>query len=84
MALPSPGQPTTHILKPAIARFPSTTENEALVMTVAAAVGLPVARVTPRVTGGRSCLLVSRYDRRADDTGRVERLHQEDFRTVAS
>ncbi|MGH8640040.1 MAG: hypothetical protein ACREUZ_23185, partial [Burkholderiales bacterium] len=31
VALPAPGQPTTHILKPAIGRFPHTTENEALV-----------------------------------------------------
>lgn len=41
VALPAPGQPTTHILKPAIERFPHTTENEALAMTLAAAVGLP-------------------------------------------
>ena len=28
VALPVPGQPTTHILKPPIQRFPGTTENE--------------------------------------------------------
>jgi serine/threonine-protein kinase HipA len=43
VALPASGQPTAHIMKPAIARFPHTTENEALVMALAAAVGLPVA-----------------------------------------
>lgn len=79
VALPAPGQPTTHILKPAITRFPHTTENEALVMTLASAVGLPVAPVAARTVGGRSYLLVTRYDRRFDANGRALRLHQEDF-----
>jgi serine/threonine-protein kinase HipA len=79
VALPAPGQPTTHILKPAIARFPHTTENEALVMMLAAAVGLPVAPVVARTVGGRPYLLVTRYDRRFDASGRAHRLHQEDF-----
>lgn len=79
VALPASGQPTTHILKPAIARFPNTTENEALVMTLAAAVGLPVAPVAARTVGGRPYLLVTRYDRRFDSGGKAHRLHQEDF-----
>ena len=79
VALPASGQPTTHILKPAIARYPRTTENEALVMTLAAAVGLPVAPVTARSVEGRSYLLVTRYDRRFDAKGQTHRLHQEDF-----
>lgn len=79
VALPAPGQPTTHILKPAIARFRHTTENETLVMMLAAAVGLPVAPVAARTTGGRSYLLVTRYDRRFDASGQTHRLHQEDF-----
>ena len=79
VALPAPGQPTTHILKPAIGRYPHTTENEALVMTLAAAVGLPVAPVQARSVTGRPYLLVTRYDRRFDDSGKAHRLHQEDF-----
>jgi serine/threonine-protein kinase HipA len=79
VAHPAPGQPTTHILKPPIARFPHTTENEALVMTLAAAIGLPVAPVSGRYVAGRPYLLVARYDRRFDDSGRAHRLHQEDF-----
>lgn len=79
VALPARGQPTTHILKPAIARFPHTTENEALVMTLAAAVGLTVAPVTARSVKGRPYLLVTRYDRRFDANGQARRLHQEDF-----
>ena len=63
VALPAPGQPTTHILKPPIARLSGTTENEALVMRLAAVVGLDVAAVEPRVVQDRTFLLVERYDR---------------------
>jgi serine/threonine-protein kinase HipA len=79
VALPAPGQPTTHILKPPIAWLAGMTENETLVMRLAAAVGLDVATVEPRVVRGRTFLLIERYDRFIDDDGRVRRLHQEDF-----
>ena len=79
VALPSPRQPTTHILKPAIARFPGTTENEAFVMRLAAAAGLDVAWVEPRVVRDRTFLLVARYDRSTDADGHARRIHQEDF-----
>lgn len=79
IALPLPGQATTHILKPPIARFPGTTENEAFVMRLAAAVGLDAAPVELRTAEGRPFLLVGRYDRRRDESGIVRRLHQEDF-----
>lgn len=79
IALPLSGQPTTHILKPPVARFPGTTENEAFVMRLAADIGLDVAPVEPRVIGNRPFLLVERYDRSADADHRVRRVHQEDF-----
>jgi serine/threonine-protein kinase HipA len=79
VALPAPGQPTTHILKRPIARFLHTTENEALVMTLAAAIGLPVAPVAARTVAERPYLLITRYDRRFDESGQAHRLHQEDF-----
>ncbi len=79
VALPAPGQPTTHILKPPIARFPGTTENEAFAMRLAAEMGLGVAAVEPRRVRDRPYLLVTRYDRATDAHGRVQRLHQEDF-----
>lgn len=79
IALPQPGQPTTHILKPPIGRFPATTENEAFSMRLAAAVGLEVARVEPRLLGNRTFLLVERCDREFGEDGMVHRLHQEDF-----
>ncbi len=79
IALPAPGQPTTHILKPPIARFAATTENEAFVMRLAAAIDLDVASIEPRLVRDRPFLLVQRYDRMRDDDGRVRRIHQEDF-----
>ena len=79
IALPAPGQPTTHILKPAISDFSDTTENEAFAMRLARAVGLDVASVEPRRVGDRTFLLVGRYDRSTGPDGRVRRVHQEDF-----
>ena len=79
IALPAPGQPTTHILKPELKRFAAATENEAFVMRLARGCGLDVAEARPHRVNGRRFLLVTRYDRTTDETGRVRRLHQEDF-----
>lgn len=79
LALPRPGEPTTHILKPPIARFSGTTENEAFAMRLAQKIGLDVAEVEIRTVSGRSFLLIKRYDRTADADGQMRRLHQEDF-----
>ena len=79
IGLPAPGQPTTHILKPPISRFPATTENEAFAMRLAAGLGLDAAPVEPYVAGGGACLLVTRYDREPGPDGGIRRLHQEDF-----
>ena len=79
VALPAPGQPTTHILKPPMSRFSVTTENEAFVMRLAAAAGLDVAAVEPRIVRDRTFLLVQRYDRSRGEDGGVHRIHQEDF-----
>jgi serine/threonine-protein kinase HipA len=84
LALPMPGQPTTTILKPAMARFAGSTENEAFAMRLAGAAGLDVAAVEPSLVrtaegGVRSFLLVARYDRIPAPHASVRRLHQEDF-----
>lgn len=78
IALPAPGQPSTHILKPNSA-WPAMTENEALTMRLAAAVGLPTAPVEPRRIREHTFLLVTRYDRAIGGDGAIRRLHQEDF-----
>ena len=79
IAVPAPGQPSTHILKPPIDRLPGTTENEALAMRLAAELGLSVASVEPRRIDHHSYLIVERYDRQIGADGSIRRLHQEDF-----
>ena len=76
---PVDGTPTTHILKPEIARFPATVENEAFCMRVAKHLGLPATPVDIAVIGGRRLLVVERFDRTLIDSGAVVRIHQEDF-----
>lgn len=83
VALPLPGQPTTHIMKPAIPRFEATTENESFAMRLGAAVDLNVAAVDPRVVRTpngetKTFLLVARYDRIETAGQGTRRLHQED------
>ena len=76
-ALPTSGQPTTHIVKPEMARFPGAVANEAWCMALAARAGLDVAPAEAREADGHAYLLVTRYDRQEQD-GAVARLHQED------
>jgi serine/threonine-protein kinase HipA len=83
ISLPLCGAPSTHILKPGGDRFEGVVANEALCMKLAAAIGIPTAKVEARTVEGMEYLLVERYDRifRAE-SGQVpvlERLHQEDF-----
>jgi serine/threonine-protein kinase HipA len=79
IALPVPGQPTTHILKPPITRFEGTTENEAYGMRLGRLIGLDVAEVDIHRAEGLPFLLVRRYDRVIGEDGVVTRVHQEDF-----
>lgn len=79
VALPAPGQPTTHILKPPIARFTGSTENEAFAMRLARVIGLDAAEVQIGRAEGAHFLLITRYDRKVDAEGHMQRLHQEDF-----
>jgi len=76
------GGPSTHIIKPPIeggdARFRGAVHNEAFVMRLARAAGLPVPHVEI-IDLEPAALLVERYDRRIEPAGRVRRLHQEDF-----
>src|SRR3546814_13406249 len=61
IALPAPGQPTSHILKPALPRFEQPVDNEHYFLSLARAIGLDVAPVTFRHVVDRSFLLVQRY-----------------------
>lgn len=76
---PVDGTPSTHILKPEIAAYPHTVENEAFCMRVAQHLGLAVASIDIATVAGRRLIVVERYDRIVHPDGAIDRLHQEDF-----
>lgn len=76
---PVDGTPSTHILKPEIAAFPDTVQNEAFCMRLARHLGLEAAGVETTEIAGRRVIVVERFDRRVASDGGVERIHQEDF-----
>jgi serine/threonine-protein kinase HipA len=76
---PVDGTPSTHILKPEIAAYPQTVENEAFCMRIAKHLGLDVATVETTEIAGRKLIVIERYDRIVSSDGSVERIHQEDF-----
>ena len=79
IGLPKGGQPSTHILKPAIASVEDSVLNEGFCLALARALGLPTAQAQIFVVQGREVLLVARYDRRVGVDGQLVRIHQEDF-----
>lgn len=76
---PVDGTPSTHILKPEIATYPQTVENEAFCMRIAKNLGLDVAAIQTAEIAKRKLIVVERYDRAVSANGSVERIHQEDF-----
>lgn len=73
------GAPTTHILKPLIDRVQDSAHNEFFCMTLAKRVGLDVPKASLQMVGKMPYYLVERYDRDFSGSGRVVRIHQEDF-----
>lgn len=78
VSLPMGTAPSSHILKPPIAQYPDTVQNEAFCMQLAARVGLPVPELTI-LHKAEPIYLITRYDREQDTQGNIVRLHQEDF-----
>lgn len=78
IAIPRPGEPSTHLIKPEPDHFPGLAANEAFCLALARAIGLDAAAAEWRSVGGKALLLVTRYDRRAGGAGTI-RMHQEDF-----
>ena len=79
MTIPLEDAPSSHIVKPSIDRrvhLPQTAINEALVMRLAAAIGLDVAPV--RYASELDAVVIARYDRQWVD-GHLQRLHQNDL-----
>ena len=78
IAVPRPGEPSTHLIKPEPERFPVLAANEAFGLALARAAGIDAVESEWRAVAEKPLLLVTRYDREADEGG-VRRLHQEDF-----
>ncbi|MBU1341801.1 MAG: type II toxin-antitoxin system HipA family toxin [Proteobacteria bacterium] len=76
--IPINGAPSNYILKPGMAHFQSSIENECFCMMLANAIDLnvPPVIITPKET--QKVLLIKRYDRILDNDVPM-RLHQEDF-----
>jgi len=78
IAIPRPGEPSTHLIKPEPVRFAGLAANEAFCLALARAVGIDAATAEWREAAGKPLLLVERYDRMSVE-GKTKRLHQEDF-----
>lgn len=72
--------PSTHIVKSPMAGIEGMVANEAFCMGLAREAGLAAAEALPIRVGDYEALLVTRYDRVANETEEsVRRIHQEDF-----
>jgi len=76
--IPINGAPSNFILKPSMAHFQSSIENEYFFMMLAKAIGLNVPPVLIVRKKTQKVLLIKRYDRVLDNDV-LNRLHQEDF-----
>jgi serine/threonine-protein kinase HipA len=76
--IPENGAPSNFILKPNMAYFQFSIENECFCMMLANAVGLAVPPVRIARKKDQKVLLIKRYDRILDNDI-LKRLHQEDF-----
>jgi len=76
---PVDGTPSTHILKPEVAAYPQTVENEVFCMRLAKYLAVDVAEVEMTEIADRNLIVVKRFDRHVSSDGSVERIHQEDF-----
>ena len=78
IALPEKDVPTTHILKPAIADFKETIENEYICLKSAEKLGIKVPKIQIGHANSTKYFLIERYDRKIEN-GKLKRIHQEDF-----
>jgi serine/threonine-protein kinase HipA len=78
-SMPSGSEPTTHILKPAVAGLADHDINEHLCLAAAAGVGVPSSPSRVIRFEDQRAIVVRRYDRILDTAGTVTRVHQEDL-----
>lgn len=79
IALTLQGAPSSHIIKPPILNYEDTVFNEGFCLMIAKKLGLYVVDVEIDKAIDIPYLLVKRYDRYQDNSGGLQRLHQEDF-----
>ena len=72
-------EPTTRIVKPAVAGYADQAVVEHICMDAAARLGLTAARTAVETISRVQCLIAVRYDRAATPDGRQRRIHQEDI-----
>lgn len=77
--LPRSEAPSSHILKFEVEGYRHIPANETFTTMLAAGIGMPVVEIELLLIDGERCSLTKRYDRYPDESGRVHRLHQEDF-----
>lgn len=70
--------PSTHILKPVPAEDRSAAESELYVLSLARTLELLRFEAWTEDIGRLTALVVERYDRRRTESGKIERVHQED------
>lgn len=75
---PIDGAPSTHIIKP-ITEWPHSAQNEALIIGLGRTCGLTDSDAWVEQMGDTDVFIAQRYDRRFDEDGQIERLHQEDM-----
>ena len=73
------GGATTHILKPIIEGVSDSAHNELFCMRLAKHMGIDAPEVALHFLGETPYYLVDRYDRKIDGSGKINRIHQEDF-----
>ncbi|GAB3161365.1 type II toxin-antitoxin system HipA family toxin [Myceligenerans halotolerans] len=70
---------TTHIIKPGIRKMRAQALDEHATMRAAASMGLDVAHTEYTEFKSQDAIVITRFDRKLADDGRVVRLHQEDL-----
>ena len=78
ISVPLGAAPSSHVLKPPMAHYPDSVQNEAFCMGLADRMGLSVPEVRV-LKVAHPLYLIERYDRARNADGRLTRLHQEDF-----
>lgn len=71
--------PSTHIVKPGIARIRAQALSEHVSMRALAIAGLPVAETRYLTFEDQDAIVVTRFDRRHNAAGHLIRVHQEDL-----